>query len=321
MLDVVTLGEVLIQLNATSNGPLRHVTYFEKHAAGAEANFAIGMTRLGFKAGIILRVRDDEFGIYVINLLRGEGLDISKIKYEKEAPNGVYFIQRNYPIPGKSSVLYYRKGSAASKMSIDDIEPKYIKNAKLLHLTGITPALSSSCKEASFKALKIASEAGVTISVDTNIRLSLWSDEEEARTTLLPMIEKANIVLTEPQDAEILLGTRNPEDIAKKILQMGPETVAIKLGEKGAVAYTKRKSARKSAFKVPIEDVIGAGDAFAAGFISSLLRGLDLEAALEIGNAAGALVVTVRGDFENMPSIDDVKKFLAAQRKEIADLR
>jgi len=320
MLDIVTMGEVMVQFNAASNGPLRHVTYFEKHAAGAEANFAIGMTRLGFKAGIITRVRDDEFGRYIISLLRGEGLDISRIKFEPEAPNGVYFIQRNYPIPGKSGVLYYRKGSAASKMSIKDIDPEYIQNAKLFHLTGITPALSISCKEASLEALKIASEAGVTVSIDTNIRLSLWS-RDEARATLLPMLKKANIVLTEPQDGEILLGTKEPETIAHEILQMGPETVAVKLGEDGAAAFTKKTSARKTAFKVPIVDVIGAGDAFAAGFISSLLRGLSLEDALEIGNAAGALVVTVRGDFENMPSIDDVKKFLAAQRKEITDLR
>jgi len=320
MLDVVTLGEVLIQMNAASNGPLRHVAFFEKHAAGAEANFAIGMTRLGFKAGIITRVRDDEFGKYIISLLRGEGVDVSKIRTENDAPNGVYFIQRNFPIPGKSSVLYYRKGSAASKMSINDVDADYIKNAKLLHLTGITPALSSSCKEACFEALRIASEAGVTVSVDTNIRLSLWS-KQEARTTLLPMIKKANIVLTEPQDAEILFGTRNLDDVAQKVLRIGPETVVIKLGDEGATAYKKGRSARKPAFKVPIEDVIGAGDAFAAGFISSLLHGLDLEGALEVGNAAGALVVTVRGDFENMPSTDDVKKFLAAQRREIMDLR
>jgi 2-dehydro-3-deoxygluconokinase len=135
------------------------------------------------------------------------------------------------------------------------------------------------------------------------------------------MLKKANIVLTEPQDAKILLGKREPEAIAKEILQMGPETVAIKLGEKGAEAFTNKASAKRSAFKVPIVDVIGAGDAFAAGFISSLLRGSSLEDALEIGNTAGALVVTVRGDFENMPTLDDVRRFLAAQRKEIADLR
>jgi 2-dehydro-3-deoxygluconokinase len=320
VLDVVTLGEVLIQMNAASNGPLRHVVYFEKHAAGAESNFAIGMTRLGFKAGIVTRVRDDEFGKYVINLLRGEGVDTSRVKTENEAPNGVYFIQRNYPIPGKSSVLYYRKGSAASRISVKDVDADYIKTAKLLHLTGITPALSPSCKETCFEALRIASEAGLTVSLDTNIRLSLWG-EKEARTTLLPMIEKANIVLTEPQDAEILLGTRDLSEISQKILGMGPEIVAVKLGDEGAAAYTRTKSARNPAYKVQTEDVIGAGDAFAAGFISSLLRGSDLDEALEIGNAAGALVVTVRGDFENMPSLDDVKKFLAAQRREIGDLR
>ncbi|MEM2888577.1 MAG: sugar kinase [Candidatus Bathyarchaeia archaeon] len=320
MLDIATMGEVMVQFNAVSNGPLRHVIYFEKHAAGAEANFAIGMTRLGFKAGIITKVRDDEFGRYIINVLRSEGIDVSQIKFEPEAPNGVYFIQRNYPVPGKSSVIYYRKGSAASKLSIDDLDPEYVRDAKLFHLTGITPALSQTCKEASFEALRIASESGLTVSFDTNIRLSLWS-KDDARSTLLSMLKKANIVFTEPQDGEILFGTKNPREIADKILQLGSEMVVVKLGEDGAAAYTKETSVMKPAFKVPIVDVIGAGDAFAAGFISSILRGLSLEEALEIGNATGALVVTVRGDFENSPTLDDVKKFLAANRKEIGDLR
>ncbi|MCW4019750.1 MAG: sugar kinase, partial [Candidatus Bathyarchaeota archaeon] len=247
-------------------------------------------------------------------------IDVSRVKRDPEAPNGAYFIQRNYPIPGKSSVLYYRKGSAASKMSVDDVDPDYIKQAKILHLTGITPALSASCREASLKALEIASQANVPISFDTNIRLRLWS-KEEAKETLIPMLEKADIVLIEPHDAEILLGKRKPEEIAEEILSMGAKTVVVKLGEEGATAFTNEESAAKPAFKVPIVDVIGAGDAFAAGFISSRMRGRSLEEALEIGNAAGALVVTVRGDFENMPSMEDVNKFLAAQRKEIGDLR
>jgi sugar/nucleoside kinase (ribokinase family) len=320
MLDVVTMGEVMVQLNAMSNGPLRHVTHFEKHAAGAEGSFAIGMSRLGFKAGFITRVRDDEFGKYVVSLLRSEGIEVSRVKTDSKAPNGVYFIQRNYPIPGKSSVIYYRKDSAASEMSPEDVDPEYIKNAKLLHITGITPALSESCKEATFKALEVASQANVRISVDTNIRLRLWS-EQEARETLMAMLEKANIVLIEPQDAEILIGKTKPENIAENLLSMRAETVVVKLGEEGATAFTENKSARKPAFKVPVVDVIGAGDAFAAGFISSLMRGWDLERALEVGNAAGALVVTVRGDFENMPNLDDIEKFLAAQRKQTVILR
>jgi len=320
MLDVVTMGEVMIQLNAVTTGPLRHVTYFEKHAAGAEANFAIGMTRMGFKAGIITRVGDDEFGRYIINVLRSEGVDISRVKTDPKAPNGVYFIQRDYPIPGKSNVLYYRKGSAASKMSVTDVDPDYIKQAKLLHLTGITPALSASCKKACLRALDIASEAKVAVSFDTNIRLALWN-KQKAKKTLIPMLKKANIVLIKPQDAEILIGKRETDEIAEEILSMGTETVVVKLSEEGATAFRSGKSVKTPAFKVPIVDVIGAGDAFAAGFISSLMRGCDLEEALEVGNAAGALVVTVRGDFENMPSLDDVKKFLAAQRKEPIILR
>ena len=319
-MDVVTMGEIMVQLNAVSNGPLRHVTYFEKHAAGAEGSFAIGMARMGFRAGFFTCVRDDEFGKYIVGLLRSEGVDTSRVKTISSAPNGVYFIQRNYPIPGKSSVLYYRRGSAASEMSVDDVDPEYIRKAKLFHLTGITPALSESCREASLKALRIASEAGVKVSFDTNIRLALWSGEV-AREVLVPMLKMADIVLIEPQDAEILLVKRDPEKIGKKLLSMGVETVVVKLGEDGAAAFTEGSSARKPALSVPVEDVIGAGDACAAGFVSSLMRGRGLEEALEIGNAAGALVVTVRGDFENMPSMDDVEKFLASQRGDTVMLR
>lgn len=320
MLDLVTLGEVMVQFNACRNGPLRHVTYFEKHAAGAEANFAIGMARLGFKAGFITRVSNDEFGRYVLNMLRSEGLDVSRIKIDPKARNGIYFIQRNYPIPSKSSVIYYRKGSAASRISPEDVDPEYIEQAKLFHLTGITPALSKSCREASLKSLEIASQANIPISFDTNVRLGLWS-KEEARKTLVPMLKKAEIVLIEPQDAEILIGKKEPDQIAEDLLSMGVEVVAVKLGAEGAAAYTAKEKARKPAFKVPIMDVIGAGDAFAASFISSLVRGRSLKEALEIGNAAGALVATVRGDFENMPSLEDIQKFLAAQRKEPVILR
>jgi len=319
-LDVVTMGEVLVQFNACTNGPLRHVVYFEKHAAGAEASFAIGMSRLGFKAGFITRVSNDEFGKYILSVLRSEGLDVSRVKVDPEAPNGIYFIQRNYPIPGRSSVIYYRRGSAASRISTDDIDPDYIREAKLFHLTGITPALSKSCRDACFKALDIAHSSGVKISIDTNIRLKLWSGEE-AKRTLIPMLKKADIVLTEREDAEILFGKKEPDEIAEEVLSMGAEVVAVKLGAEGAAAYTGKEKARRPAYNVPIVDVIGAGDAFAAGFIACLMNGKSLQEALEVGNAAGALVVTVRGDYENMPSWEDIEKFLAAQRKETVILR
>ncbi|MBS7648446.1 MAG: sugar kinase [Candidatus Bathyarchaeia archaeon] len=320
MLDVVTLGEMMVQFNPLSTGPLRHVVYFEKHAAGSEANFAIGMVRLGFKAGFITRIGNDEFGKYILSILRGEGVDTSRVKIDYEAPTGVYFIQRGYPIPGRSMVFYYRRGSAASKLSPDDIEEDYIRNSRLLHLTGITPALSESCREAALKSLNIAAENNIMVSLDTNIRLKLWS-KEKARETMLPIIEKADIILTEPEDAEILVTEKEPYRIIEKMLSMGPKIVAVKLGEEGAIASNGKETIMKPGFKVPVVDVIGAGDAFAAGFIASILEKRSLGEALDFGNAAGALVVTTRGDIENLPTKDDVEKFLAFQRKEKIALR
>jgi len=205
-------------------------------------------------------------------------------------------------------------------MSPEDIDEEYIRNSKLLHLTGITPALSDSCREATFKALSIASESRVMTSLDTNIRLKLWS-KDEARETLLSMIKKVNILLTEPADAKILVGEEDPHKIIDKILSIGPEIIAIKLGEKGAIASDGKETIMKLGFKVPVVDVIGAGDAFAAGFIASILKGKNLEEALTYGNAAGALVVTTRGDIENLPSQEDIEKFLAFQRRETVILR
>ncbi len=315
MLDAVTMGEMLIQLNPVTTGPIRHVEYFEKHAAGAEGNFAIGLARMGLTSGFITRVGNDEFGKYILRVLRSEGVDVSKVITDREAPTGLYVIQRSYPIPEKSSVLYYRKGSAASRLGPDDVDPKYITEAKLFHVTGITPALSESCREATLNALRIAEANNVKISIDTNIRLKLWS-ADKARETLLPMIRKADIILTDPEDSEILIQERNPGKIARSLLALGASIVVVKLGEEGALAATKDKTVKKSAFKVPVEDVIGAGDAFAAGFIASILKEEEIGKALEVANVAGALVVMVRGDVENMPSRDEVERFLAARGKE-----
>ncbi|MEM3479055.1 MAG: PfkB family carbohydrate kinase, partial [Candidatus Bathyarchaeia archaeon] len=161
----------------------------------------------------------------------------------------------------------------------------------------------------------------IMVSFDTNIRLKLWLKAEKARETLLPMIEKADIVLTEPEDAAILIGEKAPGKIIDRMLALGPRIIAVKLGAEGAVASDGRAIFVKSGFKVPVVDVIGAGDAFAAGFIASILRGRSLEEALMFGNAAGALVVAVRGDIENLPSWEDIEKFLAFQRKEPVVLR
>lgn len=152
--DVICMGEVMVELNAVSTGPLRNVTLFEKHTAGAEGNVAIGVSRLGLSAGIIGRVGDDEFGQFLLNSLRGENVDTTHLVIDRDFPTAVFFIQRGYSIPGKSKVYYYRRNSAGSKLNPFDVDTKYIACARVFHMTGITPALSETASDATTLAAK-----------------------------------------------------------------------------------------------------------------------------------------------------------------------
>ncbi|RLF02491.1 MAG: sugar kinase [Thermoprotei archaeon] len=314
-MDFVSLGEVMIQLNPLTPGPLRTVTLFERHVAGAEVNVMIGLTRLGYKTGFITRVGKDEFGILIVNTLRSEGVDVSCVKVDEEAPTGIYFVQRHYPVPGKSTVFYYRKGSAASRISEEDIDEEYVKNFSFLYLTGITPALSESCNRAVNKIYGLAMKYGLKTVFDTNIRLKLWESGVRAAKTIEPYL-RSDIVFSNVEDLGVLFPGFSVNEAVQKILDKGAEVVVVKLGEKGACAFTKFKKAEAPAFKTPVvEDVIGAGDAFNSAFLASYLKGFPLEECLRLGNAAGALVVCVRGDIEALPRWEDLEVFLESKKR------
>jgi sugar/nucleoside kinase (ribokinase family) len=310
MVDVVALGETMVQFNAVTSGPLRYVTTFEKHAAGTESNFTIGLHRMGISAGWISKLGQDEFGQYIYNFLRGEGVDVSHVRFTSNAQTGIYFVQRDYPIPGESVVFYYRNGSAASQLTPRDLPLAYIQSASIFHTTGITLALSDSCQSTVSTAIEHAKSSGVKISFDTNIRRKLWNPDK-ARTVILPYLESCDIIFTDINDTQILFQEDRPSYAAAKLLTMGAQIVVIKMGAQGAYAATsKGETAMKKAYTVPVIDVIGAGDAFDAAFIAGYLQEQDLLHCLEIANVAGALCVTVRGDVEAIPTLDDVQRFL-----------
>ncbi len=317
-LDFTSVGEVMVQLNALSPGPLRYVKYFEVHVAGSESNIMIGLAKLGYRTGIVTRVGDDEFGKLILNFLRGEGVDVSRVKVDGTAPTGIYFIQRHYPVPGKSTVFYYRHGSAASRLSPNDIDEDYIADSRAVVLTGITPALSDSCREAVSKVYEVARANGVDVIFDTNIRMKLWRSEARARESLAKFLN-SKIVFTNIEDLGILFPGDDVSGAASKIIGRGSTLVVVKLGEEGAVAYdSKLNTYRVEAFKVPlVEDVIGAGDAFNAAFIASLYKGMPIDQALLYANAAGALVVTVRGDVEAQPSWRELEVFIESYKKAV----
>lgn len=323
--DVVALGEPLVQFNPLDPGPLSQSRLFDTHAAGAESNVLIGISRLGHKTAMITKIGTDELSRFVLTTLRGEGVDTRWVVQVPGMNCGVYVAQRNYPIPDKSDVVYYRRGSAASTISVQDVPEEAMSLTRILHLSGITPALSNSCKNASLHAARLAKDNGVVFSFDPNYRKKLWAPEEAA-PVFREFVALADIVFLDRGEASMILG----EDLARRgrgpvlraIAKLGPGTVVLKEGARGLVALKDGKLYQVPAFTVPVVDVIGAGDGVVSGFLSGMLDEKDVRTCLQWGAASGALVVMRRGDFENLPTPAELQNFLTSRAgREEFDLR
>ncbi len=305
MAEVVSFGETMVLMDPVENGPLKYVNEFRKKIGGAESNFAVGMSRLGHDSGWFSKLGKDPHGEYVESVVAGEGVNTSEVAFTDQAPTGIMFKER---ISNREThVYYYRHRSAASKMEASDIPETYITEAEHMHVTGITPVLSDSCREAVEKAFDIAEENNTRTSFDPNIRMKLW-EGEETRQTLLRFIESADIVIMSQEEAEKLLDIQDQENILEEILSRGAEKVAVTLGDEGAIASDGDNVKMDRGYNFNIVDTVGAGDAFDAGFISGFLDGKNLEEALDRANLCGGLATTFSGDMEGLPTRKDLKK-------------
>lgn len=310
-LDVVTIGESMVQMTPMRTGLLRHATHFERFVAGAESNFAIGVARLGHRAGWISRVGQDEFGACVLAAVRGEGVDTSSVVIDEEAPTGVYFKERRRS--DLTRVYYYRSTSAASRLAPDDLDADYIGQAKYLHLTGITPALSATCRKTTWEAIRLAEQHDVFVSLDPNVRHKLWP-KSEARAVLRDMIPYVHTVLVGSDEATLLTDETHPEAAAHALQAMGPAQVVVRLGKDGALVLAKQGGVvREAAIDVDPVEVVGAGDAFNAGYLSGQLRGWGVARSLRLGNILGGLATTVLGDIEGFPTWSEVQPYLKGE--------
>lgn len=317
-LDVVTFGETMVLFTPEQFLPLEYNHKFMKQIGGAESNVAIGLQRLGHSAGWFSKLGNDPFGRYIHKFVRGEGVDTSHCIYTDEAPTGLFFKEKKSPANIK--VYYYRKNSAASLITKEDIDEGYIANAKILHVTGITPALSASSREAVFHAMDLARKHNVKIVFDPNIRLKLWS-EQEAKGVLREMAEKADVILPGLDEGELITGKTTPQEIAEALAEGENKIVVVKLGDKGAYYHTANEQGFVEGFAVSqIVDPVGAGDGFAAGVISGILRNEPISQAVRRGNAVGAIVVGVNGDVEGLPDNEEVDQMISGS-KETQDVK
>ncbi|WP_238900346.1 sugar kinase [Clostridium sp. YIM B02500] len=312
-MDVLTFGESMVVFSPNINGPLRHVHTFSKSLGGAESNVATALAKLNHSAGWFSKVSDDEFGRFVISSIKAEGVDTSRVIIDKERPTGLLFkerYQRSNP-----NVYYYRKNSAASSLSPEDIDEEYIKQAKILHITGITPALSESCRRAVYRAIEIAKENKILVSFDPNIRLKLWT-VDEARKILVDIASKADIVMPGLDEAELLLGLTNKDDVADFFLNKEAKIVAVKLGSEGCYIKDKKEGVKVAGYNVSdlIQDTAGAGDGFAAGFLAGYLEKLSLNEIGQYANGVGAMATLVQGDMEGYPYYDQLMEFIGKRQ-------
>ncbi len=304
--DVVTLGETMIRLSPPSFQRLEQTTTLEVRVGGAELNVAVDAARLGLRTAWLSKLPDNPLGRMVANKAREHGVDVSRVIWTKGERMGLYFVEFGAQ-PRASSVLYDRADSAISQMQSDDFDWAAIFcEARVFHVSGITPALSPSCAEATLAAARAARNAGCTVSVDVNYRAKLWSEEEAGRV-MTALMDSADILITTEEDTKRVyqIEADDYREVARELQRRFDlkvvaitlrDTVSVLRNQWSAFALAGDKFYEAPTYEVEVVDRLGAGDSFTAGFLWGYLQD-DIAKGVAYGTAFSALKHSVPGDF------------------------
>ncbi|MGI4776705.1 MAG: sugar kinase [Janthinobacterium lividum] len=307
--DVALFGEAMLLLVADRPGPLEAAQSFHKRTAGAETNVAIGLSRLGLKVGWASRLGTDSMGRYLLAEMKREGIDCAHVICDASQRTGFQFKGR-VTDGSDPPVEYHRKGSAASRMTPDDVDVEWLRSARHLHATGVFPAISATTLPAAVKTMDTMRAAGRTISFDPNLRPTLWASADAMRAAINDLASRADWVLPGIEEGLLLTGESTPESIAAFYRALGAKLVVVKLGAEGAY-YDSDTAGTGRVAGFPVEkviDTVGAGDGFAAGVVSALLEGCSVPDAVRRGTWIGARAVQVLGDTEGLPTRTELEE-------------
>ena len=300
---LLAVGETMALLTAAEVGRLRHATSLTLGVAGAESNVAIGARRLGCPAAWVGRVGDDELGELVVTRIRAEDVDVGGVVRDPGAPTRLMVKERRTAQIVR--VSYYRRNGPGARLQPDDLDPGQVQAAGILHLTGITPALSDSARATVEHAIELARAAGVPVSFDLNYRSALWPPDQAA-AVCRGLAARADLVFAGDDEAELLGLAGDPADLARGLAALGAGHAVVKLGERGAVAFVDGTAHTVDPVPVQAIDPVGAGDAFVAGYLAETLAGRTVPDRLATAAACGAFAVTVPGDWEGLPTRDEL---------------
>lgn len=287
-----------------------HAPGYTLAIGGAEANVACSLAALGVPTRWVGRVGDDRFGRVVVRTLAERGVDVSDVEVDVTRVTGLYVkeIVASSATGPTTRMRYYRTGSAACAMNPDLAETPALRDTPLLHLSGITPALSDSCAALIDAVLGAAPRPpGRIVSFDVNHRPALWTDRDPA--VLLDLARRADLVFLGADEAAAICDTGAPDDLRRLLPE--PHTLVVKQGADGAVGFEGGQRVHVPALPIEVAEATGAGDAFAAGFIAATLRRLPLRDRLRLGTLAAAGALRVRGDLAAMPTGAEITRFLA----------
>ncbi|MER5224797.1 sugar kinase [Streptomyces flaveus] len=322
--DVVTLGESMVTFLPSRPGRLADVPSFDRGIGGAESNVACGLAAAGHSVKWVSRVGADGFGRHLVERIAAHGVDTSAVRVDPSRPTGIYFRTAGERalteggVEGDSSaeVVYYRSGSAASAMSPANMPGEEIRSGRVLHLSGITAALSEDCF-ALLRELTAPRPGRPLVSFDVNYRVDLWHDRAEAAGILLDLARGSDLVFVGADEAEAAWGvTGGPAAIRATLPE--PRLLVVKEGGRGATVFERGPHQDASdtvthvpALRVDVVAHVGAGDAFAAGFLSATLRGLPVRDRIRHGHLMAAATLTVPGDLAAPPAREHADRLVA----------
>lgn len=295
--DVLTIGETMVMVTPQPGGRLDARSTFILRPGGAESNVAASLAMLGHSAAWASAVGADPLGDLVVDTLRGHGVDVSLVRRDPRRPTAVYFKD---PAPTGTSVYYYRTGSAASALSTGDLAAWAARHPRVTHLTGITPALSKPCHDLVRRLVHDRPLAPSLLSFDVNHRAALWPDG--GGDELRALARASDVVFVGRDEAHTLWGTTTAESV--RALLPEPPYLIVKDAEVEAVAFTPSGTYREPSCRVEVVDAVGAGDAFAAGWLSGLLDGLDEPERLRLGHRLAARVLRSPSDLAGLSPAD-----------------
>jgi len=307
-LDVLGLGEPMLEFNETAEpggGGPRYLQGF----GGDTSNAVIAAARQGAAAGYWTRLGQDVFGDRFMQLWAAEGVDAGHVARDPDAPTGIYFVTHG---PAGHAFSYYRRGSAASRMRPSDVPLAAIAAARVLHVSGISQAISAGACDTVFAAIEAARSAGAAVSYDTNLRLKLWP-LARARAVAMETVAQCDVCLPSLEDATQLTGLEDPDAVVDALLGRGARVVALKLGPDGALVADGHERHRLAGHAVATVDATGAGDTFDGAFLAEWVRGASLAEAGRYANAAAALSTRGYGAVGPIPRRDEVGAWLAAR--------